>query len=160
MKLTALILLLLILQPIHAKDFRALNFGDSCSNVESQEIELGSKKSNSINSAYEGTFTYNGLKLNEEALISYNCGDNNIFKSGYVFYRFLDFDNAEAFLILASQIISDAHGEPGEIIVFGGTKFNFKITYVWDLEDTSIVIGSNTSGNQYGIGLKFSQASN
>ena len=158
MKLPASIVLILSSQCIYAADFRTLNFGDSCSNVERKELELGSVKISKNKPIFKGNFVYNGLGLEGNALISYECGENNLFKSGFIYYRFYEFENAENFLTIAANLITDVHGSPGEMLVLGTTENNFHITFSWSLKNTTIVVGSNTLRNIYGVGLEFSQA--
>lgn len=157
MKRLASILLILSSQCVYAEDFRTLNFGDSCSNVDRKELALGSVKMSKTKPLFKGDFVYNGFGLEGKALISYECGENNLLKSGFVYYRFHEFDHAEKFLTLVANIITDTHGSPEEILVLGANEQNFNITFSWSFKNTALVVGSNTLRNVYGVGLEFSQ---
>ena len=91
MKLLASIALLVLLQPANAEDFRTLNFGESCIDVDRKELALGSVKLSEAKPIFQGRFDYHGIGLEGKALIAYNCGENNSLQSGFIYYRFHEF---------------------------------------------------------------------
>ncbi len=145
----------MFLQVAIANDFRQLNFGDSCDDLDELELSLGSVKSDIDERIYKGAFIYHGLQLHGKAIIAYDCGSDNLFKGGFVYYKFYDFDTAEKFLQISANLITDIHGSPLEVNVSGATEYNFRVNLSWELEDRSIVVGSDTKGSSYMVGLSF-----
>lgn len=147
--------MLLNLQVVAAKDFRQLNFGDSCEDLDDLELNQGSTKSKIDDRIYKGSFIYHGIQLQGQAIIAYDCGSDDLFRGGFVYYQFFDLDTAEKFLQITANLISDVHGSPMEINVLGVSENNFKVNMSWELQERSIVVGSDTKGSSYMVGLSF-----
>ena len=95
---------------VFAKDFRVLNFGDSCVNLVEQEFSLGSQQIGESKVNFVGYFVYKDVPLGEEVKIKYNCNKRQVFQSGYIFYEFENDDGTnklylDAFTLLKTYMV-------------------------------------------------------
>ena len=118
MKKVTLILMFGLSQSIVAEDFRGLSFGDSCTDIDSYELSVGSTRhvskvysKNVTSRIYTTTQLYEkGIALFGASKIEYICDDQGIFKRGRIFHK-IDFEKkSEIPDVIAA--INDMYGIP------------------------------------------------
>jgi hypothetical protein len=90
-----------------AHDFRALNFGDSCNNVEELESQLGS----SPQSKSAGIFIFAATRYDEDVSIIYIC-EGGVFSNGAYLFTFSKFSEAREFFEKVKPTLVQEYGKP------------------------------------------------
>lgn len=93
-----------------ARDFRALDFGQSCAELREREAALGS-------TAYEGKlpsgyqFAYRARDLEREVLVAYTCKDDAFYRGAYLFEA-SDGEDATRLYETLKRRVTKHHGAP------------------------------------------------
>ena len=153
MKLFTLItVLFLVSTNLLAADFRSLDFGDSCADINREEYRSGNTPKTSSDSPDEH-YAFNGVFLDRTTTITYYCGKDDIFDQGLYLFTFTSEQDLNTFFEIAKLNLEYLLGPP----TFDGTKlssesFNsvFRYDLRWDKEHATIstkVIGNFDGSN-------------
>jgi hypothetical protein len=116
MKLIQIFLLLFsCIEITLANDFRVLDFGDECENIDKLELKLGSQII-IRDEAYLGSFEYQGLKISDKAFIYYRCTKEGVFLEGAISVATESIQEAEKKFNEVHKILINIHGPSKEMI--------------------------------------------
>ena len=102
-----LLALILVSAKAQSADFRFINIGENCSEINSYEASVGSKVSAGSRESYK----FIGVFLNKDVIINYEC-ENNIFKRGFYDLYFDSFLDARDFYLLNKETVISMLGQP------------------------------------------------
>lgn len=109
MKKLATLVLLISAAGVEAKDFRALDFGDSCKDLVKAEEALGSRYTGAP--AEKSLFAFQGSFQGWPAIVGYSCRDGRFHSGSYLLGRTSLSEAKEFYAQLKRQLILE-HGEP------------------------------------------------
>lgn len=136
-----------------AEDFRTLNFGESCVDIEAGEQLLGSQRSEESTDKLQ---VYEGVHLDRAVTIVYLCNEQSELKKGVYYFRFTTEPGLDSFFDVAKPQLEYQFGEPN----FSGAElknvtkaYNLSKAYsetlefllTWETEHMEIQ--TNASGN-------------
>jgi len=158
--------------PIHSfgADFRVLDLGQSCENVQELEASLGSQPESKIENK---EYSFTGTILDMTGRIEYICKDGK-FVRGVAFVKFKALDEAKEFYFNSKSKLIDRYGPPtldlsnkmvDEEAEKHGIKFDDieKLTIMWNIERTIInfsVLEPSVDDRYTSVGLNVSPNNN
>lgn len=110
MKISLLLVLLWgSVYPAYAKDFRALNFGEPCQELEQYETNAGSISGKDF-IGYQ--YNFENVLFDRQVLITYLCDGENKFLRGDLRYGFESTQSAKEYFETISPQLSYKYGDP------------------------------------------------
>ncbi len=138
--LTILVALVLPAGTASAQDFRSLNFGESCLEVESKEYHLGNSP-RAQSKETSAVFEFNGVFLDRSVTIVYHCDGKGLFKKGAYIFEITSETDLETFFAVAKPNLENLLGPPA----FDGSKMiadqrydSFAYALRWDEKRATI----------------------
>jgi hypothetical protein len=153
-----LLILLIVLGSVYsayAKDFRALNFGEPCQDLDQYEMNEGSILGRDVTGYH---YNFESVLFDRQVIITYLCDSENKFIRGILRYGFESAESAKEYFETISPQLSYIYGDPQvtEDEHFGMRAF-------WRNQNSSIllsVIESHSGDRKTYVGINFVPAQN
>ena len=156
-RLLILFILLGSVYSAYAKDFRALNFGEPCQDLDQYEMNVGSI----LGKDYTGYhYNFGNVLFDRSVIITYLCDTENKFKRGTLRYVFESTESAKEYFETISPQLSYKYGDP---LVTEDEGEHFGMRAFWRNQNSSIllsVIESHSDDGKTYVGINFLPAQN
>jgi len=152
-----LILLVLVgsVYSAYAKDFRALNFGEPCKDLDQYEMNEGSILGKNFVGYH---YNFENVLFDRQVLITYLCDTENKFIRGILRYGFESTESAKEYFETISPQLSYKYGDP---LVTEDEHFGMRT--FWRNQNSSIllsIIESHSDDGKTYVGINFVPAQN
>jgi hypothetical protein len=107
----AMVTAILLVSPVHAADFRALDFGTPCDSIGALEKAQNSVPIPWTHSEEEGWHAFRGRAFDREVSILYLCVNGHLCTGNY-YFPLESFDGALKSLRFAYDSLNSTHGAP------------------------------------------------
>ena len=156
-RLLILLTLLGSVYSAYAKDFRALNFGEPCQNLDQYEMNEGSILGKDFTGYH---YNFENVLFDRQVIITYLCNTENKFIKGILRYGFESTGSAKEYFETISPQLSYIYGDP---LVTEDEGEHFGMRAFWRNQNSRIllsVIESHSDDGKTYVGINFIPAQN
>jgi hypothetical protein len=156
-RLLILLILLGSVYSAYARDFRALNFGEPCQDLDQYEMNEGSILGKDFVGYH---YNFENVLFDRQVLITYLCDTENKFIRGKLRYEFESTESAKQYFKTISPQLSYKYGDS---LVTEHEDEHFGMRVFWRNQNSSIllsVIESHSDDGKTYVGINFVPAQN
>jgi hypothetical protein len=150
-----LLILIMLWSPVfsaYANDFRALNFGEPCQELDQYEMNEGSILGTDF-TGYQ--YNFENVLFDRQVLITYLCDAENKFIRGVLRYGFESTQSAKEYFATISPQLSYIYGDP---LIIDNEEEHIGMRAFWKNQASSIhlrVIESHSNDGKTYVGINF-----